>query len=105
MDPNSAHHATVKVGDTIIAESDTWEKVEGNIYFPPSSFKDPSILVKSDTTTRCPWKGLASYYDLNVEGQTYRDSAWYYPEPSPAASKIKDYVAFYQSGHVKVSVS
>ena len=43
MDPNSAHHATVKVGDTIIAESDTWEKVEGNIYVCGSPFPHPFL--------------------------------------------------------------
>jgi len=43
----------------------------------------------------CPWKGLASYYSIRVDGKTNRDAAWYYPEPKEGATFIKDYVAFW----------
>jgi len=94
--------ALAKVGDTIIAETDTWETVEGNIYFHPSAIKDESILSQTSTTTRCPWKGEASYYTLNVGGRTLTDAAWFYPQPYEKAEKIKDYIAFYKT---KVNVS
>ncbi|OXV09999.1 hypothetical protein Egran_02239, partial [Elaphomyces granulatus] len=87
-------HATARVGDTIIAETDVWETVEGNIYFPPTAIKDNSILSKTNTVTRCPWKGEASYYSITVGAQTLQDAAWYYPQPYDAAKNIKDYIAF-----------
>ena len=79
----------------VIAESDDTVIVEGNHYFPPDSIKE-EFFAGSDSNTRCHWKGLASYYDLEVEGKVNRDAAWYYPDPSAAASEIKDYVAFWR---------
>lgn len=85
--------ATAKINGKVIASSDTYETVEGNIYFPASSL-DQSILSSSNTTSSCPWKGIASYYNLNVDGNTLKDAAWYYPSPKDKASHIKDHVAF-----------
>jgi uncharacterized protein (DUF427 family) len=79
----------------VIAESDRTVQVEGNHYFPPESARR-EYLAPSRTHTRCPWKGLASYYDIVVDGKTNRDGAWYYPDPSPAAAEIKDHVAFWR---------
>ena len=84
----------------VIAESDETIVVENNHYFPKESVK-PQSLKPSDTHTTCPWKGLASYYTLEVDQQENRDAAWYYPEPKDAAKNIKDYVAFWKG--VKVS--
>jgi uncharacterized protein (DUF427 family) len=79
----------------VIAESDDTKVVENNHYFPLQSVKT-EYLTTSDTHTTCPWKGLASYYSLTVDGQTNQDAAWYYPEPKSGASQIKDYVAFWK---------
>lgn len=84
----------------VIAESNDTIVVENNHYFPLESVKK-EYLQSSETHTTCPWKGLASYYTLNVDGQQNKDAAWYYPEPKEAASQIKDYVAFWKG--VKVS--
>lgn len=78
-----------------IAESDDTVVVEGNHYFPPDSI-NRDHLEPSDHRSRCPWKGLASYYSIAVNGEVNRDAAWYYPEPSDAASEIKDHVAFWK---------
>ena len=82
-----------------IAESDDTLVVENNHYFPKDSVK-AEFLADSDTHTTCPWKGLASYYSLNVDGKTNPDAAWYYPEPKSAATQIKDYVAFWKGVQV-----
>jgi uncharacterized protein (DUF427 family) len=79
----------------VIAESDTFELVEGNVYFPPDSVKR-EFLQPSDTHTVCPWKGTASYYTVVVDGRENRDGAWYYPDPKPAAANIRDHVAFWR---------
>jgi len=83
-----------------IAESDKTVVVEGNHYFPPDSV-NKQYFQQSSTHTTCPWKGLASYYNVVVNGQVNKDAAWYYPEPKPAAAEIKDHVAFWRG--VKVS--
>lgn len=86
--------------DTVIAESDETKIVENNHYFPKDSVKE-DYLKPSNTSTRCPWKGKASYYSLEVNGEVNKDAAWYYPEASHAAKPIENYVAFWKD--VKVT--
>ena len=78
-----------------IAESDTFEIVEGNVYFPVSAIKREHFQ-DSATRTTCSWKGVASYYNVVVNGQINKDAAWYYPTPKDAARQIKDHVAFWK---------
>lgn len=85
--------ATVKVNGTVIAKSDIYETVEGNIYFPSQSVNS-EFLEKSDTSSYCPWKGTAAYYNVNVDGVTIKDAAWCYPEPKDKFRPYKDFVAF-----------
>jgi uncharacterized protein (DUF427 family) len=82
------------------AGDDEVEIVENNVYFPPASVK-AEYLQPSAHTSRCPWKGLASYYSLNVDGKVNENAAWYYPEPSEKASQIKDHVAFWRGVDVQ----
>ena len=84
---------------TIIAESDDTVVVEGNHYFPLSSVR-ADVLRGSDTHTICPWKGTASYYSIEPDGETNKDAAWFYPEPRPAAAEIVDRVAFWHGVQV-----
>ena len=83
----------------VIAESDDIVTVEGNAYFPRESVRD-DVLRDSDTHTVCPWKGTASYLDLEVDGQVNRDAAWYYPTPKDAAKEITGRVAFWKGVRV-----
>lgn len=85
--------------DRVIAESDDLAHVEGNYYFPIEDVKS-EYLVSSDTQSICPWKGTASYYTLEVDGEYNPDAAWYYQDPKPAAAQIKDRVAFWRGVQV-----
>ena len=84
----------------VLAESDRCEVVEGNQYFPAASVKR-EYLRPSATHTTCPWKGVASYYDVVVNGEVNRDAAWYYPEPKDAAKNIAGRVAFWRGVKVE----
>ena len=81
--------------DAVLAESDAHEIVEGNVYFPPGSIHR-AHLRESNTTTHCPWKGDACYYDVVVGDQVNKDAAWYYPQAKEAAKNIEGYVAFWK---------
>jgi uncharacterized protein (DUF427 family) len=85
---------------TVIAESEVFETVEGNIYFPPSALKK-EYFKPSPTHTTCSWKGEASYFHLDVNGKKNEDAAWFYPQPKVAAQNIKDYVAFWKGVQVQ----
>ncbi|MFC0263729.1 DUF427 domain-containing protein [Fontibacter flavus] len=84
----------------IIAESGTTIQIEGNHYFPAETIKK-EFFKPSETQTTCPWKGVASYYHVEVDGKTNKDAAWYYPDTKPAAREIKNYVAFWKGVEVK----
>lgn len=83
----------------VIAESDDTVVVEGNHYFPHDAIKK-EFFKSSDTHSVCPWKGTASYYTLEVNGDKNPDAAWYYPETSDLAKGIKNYVAFWKGVEV-----
>ena len=83
----------------VLAQSDEYEVVEGNVYFPASSV-NMDYMRDSATHTECPWKGVASYYDVEVDGLVNRDAGWYYPEPREAAQNIKDHVSFWRGVQV-----
>lgn len=83
----------------VLAESEQTIVIEGNHYFPPESIKK-ELLRASDTRTTCPWKGVASYYSIDVGGKINPDAAWYYSEPKDAAKQIKNYVAFWRGVNV-----
>jgi uncharacterized protein (DUF427 family) len=84
----------------VLAESERTVVVEGNHYFPPGTVNF-DLLRRADHRTTCPWKGVASYYDVSVDGETNANAAWYYPDPSSAAREIKDHIAFWHGVNVE----
>jgi uncharacterized protein (DUF427 family) len=85
--------------DAVLAESDKTVMIEGNHYFPPESVHR-EYFQDSATHTTCSWKGVASYYSIQVGAEVNKDAAWYYPEPKQAAAEIKDHVAFWRGVEV-----
>lgn len=86
--------------DEVVAESDDTVVVEGNHYFPAGSIKK-EFFKETETHTVCPWKGQASYYTLDVNGEQNVDAAWYYPSASELAKNIEGYVAFWKGVKVE----
>lgn len=86
----------------VIADSAETVVVEGNHYFPLADVES-AFLRPSDTHTTCHWKGVASYYDVVVDGKVNSDAAWYYPTPSEAAEQIKGRVAFWHGVKVEAA--
>ncbi len=87
---------------SVVAEARTEDTrvVEGNIYFPPGAVNQ-AFLRSNPAHTICPWKGEASYYDLEVAGKTNEKAAWYYPDPKSAAAQIKGFIAFWKGVEVR----
>ena len=79
----------------VVASSEQTVVVEGNHYFPESSLVT-KYFKASPTHTTCGWKGVASYYNLEVNGSVNKDAAWYYPTPKDAAKNITNHVAFWK---------
>lgn len=87
--------------DQVITETDEFETVEENIYFPPDSI-DHTHFESSEHTSVCPWKGTTQYYHVVVNGERNDNAAWFYPEPKDAAANIKGHVAFWKGVAVEV---
>jgi uncharacterized protein (DUF427 family) len=85
--------------DTVVAQSDQTVVVEGNHYFPADSIRQEYFQPSAHHTT-CPWKGVASYYTLVVDGKTNPEAAWYYPDPKSAAEQIRGHIAFWKGVRV-----
>jgi uncharacterized protein (DUF427 family) len=85
---------------TVLAESAATKVVEGNHYFPPEALTKEHFR-PSETHTTCGWKGLASYYDVVVDGAVNHDAAWFYPAPKDAAKDIAHHIAFWHGVEVK----
>jgi uncharacterized protein (DUF427 family) len=86
--------------NAVLAESNRCEVVEGNLYFHPDAINS-EYFKESNTHTSCPWKGVASYYDIEVDGKVNKDAAWYYPTPKDAAANIKGHIAFWKGVQVE----
>jgi uncharacterized protein (DUF427 family) len=63
-------------------------------YFPPEDVQ-MEFLHEVPGGSWCEWKGLALYYDIEVNGRREPAAAWFYPLPSQIYEKMKGYIAFY----------
>lgn len=89
----------------VLAESDQTIRIEGNHYFPPESV-NKEFFTPSETHTICPWKGVASYYNVVIGDDVNDDAAWYYPVPKDGSIKrvgkdFSNYVAFWHGVEVQ----
>ncbi len=82
------------LGGHVIAESSDVVLLEGNVYFPRAAVHE-EFLRPTRSTSLCPWKGIASYFTVEVDAVRDRDAAWTYRHPSPLARRIKGRVAFW----------
>jgi uncharacterized protein (DUF427 family) len=106
-EPSAAHpitveptgrHVTVTVNGEVVAETDAALTLQESTY--PAVQYVPladvaAALRRSDTTTYCPYKGDANYYDVTAGGRTVEDAIWTYEQPYPAVAAIAGHVAFY----------
>jgi len=66
------------------------------VYIPIADIEE-DVLIKSEQTTFCEWKGKGNYYHLESGSQRVENAAWYYPDPKKAYHALKDHLSFYPS--------
>ena len=98
----------VSVDGEVIAESRDVIRVEedGNparYYFPRSAMQ-PDMLARSQTSTQCPFKGVAHYFDLDAAGRRFKDAVWTYEDPYEEHRDLKDRLAFYAEKFQKMKI-
>jgi uncharacterized protein (DUF427 family) len=96
---NSSRHVRVVIGGETFADTQRprllFETSLPTRYYIPKVDVRMDLLTKTDSHTRCPYKGIASYWTARVAGQEFKDIAWAYPAPIPECSKIENLVCFY----------
>jgi uncharacterized protein (DUF427 family) len=90
-----AHHTVADTTNALELREASYPPV----YYVPMADVDHAALRPSDTTSHCPYKGDASYYDVIDPHtlQSVEDAVWHYRTPYPTFTQIADYVAFYPS--------
>lgn len=89
----------IRAAGAVLGESNNALKmVEGDkpfvIYFPRADIS-MAFFDESETSTICPHKGTATYYNLVAKSGTYKDTTWSYEDPKDNFKQIKGYVAFF----------
>jgi uncharacterized protein (DUF427 family) len=95
----SSRHIRVVIDGVTVADSkrphllfETWLP---NRYYLPQEDVNMALLTPTETHSRCPYKGIASYWSVKVGDRTYKDIVWTYPDPIPECPKIKDLLCFF----------
>jgi uncharacterized protein (DUF427 family) len=95
----SERHVVVEVDDEVVADSRRplalFETSLPTRWYLPLEDVRTEFLVRSDTTTICPYKGTASYWSVRVGDNLHPDIAWFYPDPIPENPRIAGLVAFF----------
>ncbi len=90
--------ARVRIGGVVVAESEHAKllyetSLPPRVYLPTADVA-PGALVPSAKRTRCPYKGEASYWSVQVDGRRHEDAAWSYEAPLADALKVTGHVSF-----------
>lgn len=98
IEPNPKRIQVKFNGQVVVDTTRALTLREGNqppVQYLPRADANLSHFVRTETTTTCPFKGEASYYSLDVDGQMAPDAVWTYETPNPEVTAIKDHLAFY----------
>jgi len=95
----SSRHIEVFLGGRRVADSRRasvlYETGLPPRYYLPKTDVDMSLLTPTDTTSACPYKGWANYWNVNLDGETFEDIVWGYRTPLPESEAVGGLVCFY----------
>jgi len=95
----SSRHVRVEIDGVTVAETRAprllFETGLPTRYYLPATDVRQELLTPSDTTSECPYKGIASYHNVVVNGTSHDDIVWYYPFPLRESEQVAGYLCFY----------
>ncbi len=96
---SSSRHVRIVLGDVTIADTwrpqlllESWLPIR---YYIPEQDVHMELLEPTETTSRCPYKGLASYWTAKIGERVFKNIVWSYREPLPACSPIANFLCFF----------
>ncbi len=95
----SSRHVAVRLNGELLAESPRptllFETGLPVRYYLPEEDVRRHLLVPSKSQSRCPYKGIASYWSVKDGEETATDLVWSYPRPMAAVADIAGLLCFY----------
>jgi uncharacterized protein (DUF427 family) len=96
--PSSRHVRIVLGGVTIADTQQPQLLLETGLpirYYIPEQDVRTELLEPTETTTRCPYKGQATYWSARIGERVFKDIVWSYRDPLPACSPIAQFLCFF----------
>jgi uncharacterized protein (DUF427 family) len=95
----TAVHVEVRLGGRLLADTDRAMKLDetglpARYYLPPDDVQ-MDLLRPTTFHTDCPFKGEASYWSLDIDGETYDGIVWSYEAPLAQAAEVRGMLSFY----------
>ena len=94
----SSRHVEVVLGGVTVADSHQprllFETGLPTRYYMPQVDLRMDLLLPSDTSTPCPYKGNAKYWSVAAGNEVFEDLVWTYPTPAPESVKIAGLACF-----------
>jgi uncharacterized protein (DUF427 family) len=104
----SARRVRIAVGGEMVADTQrptlVFETGHPVRYYIPLEDIRRDLLIASETVSRCPYKGIASYWSVKAGDKIFSDLAWSYRDPIPECPKIKALVCFFQEREAAIAV-
>jgi uncharacterized protein (DUF427 family) len=95
----SSRHVRVEIDGVTVADSRRprllFETGLPPRYYLPKTDVRMDLLTPTEHTTRCPYKGVAEYYSVEVNGTAHDNQVWWYRHPTLESAAIAGYVCFY----------
>jgi uncharacterized protein (DUF427 family) len=105
----SQSRVVVRVADRVVADTHVAlllnEASYPAAYYVPRQDADMSLLVRTEHSTYCPYKGECSYYSIVPGGERSKNAVWTYETPYEAVARIKEYLAFYPQRVDSIEIS
>ena len=95
----SSRHVRVEIDGQVVAETRRprllYETGLPTRYYIPKQDVRMDLLEATTSSSRCPYKGVASYWSVRLGEKSYKDIVWSYPAPIPECPKIENLLSFY----------
>jgi uncharacterized protein (DUF427 family) len=93
------NRVVVSAGGRVVADTHDALTLREASYQPvqyiPRKDVDMALLVRTDHSTYCPYKGACAYFSIPLGGERATNAVWSYEAPYTAVAVIKDHLAFY----------
>jgi len=96
---DSSRYVRVEIDGHVVAETKRprllYETGLPTRFYIPKQDVRMDLLEATDSTTRCPYKGVAVYWSFQAGDKRFKDIVWSYPAPIPECTKIENLLSFY----------